>query len=202
MAGLDSMRRGLWLAPDDGGSPDAGGGGDDGGSQGGGEGGDPEAPESWEAFLEEQPEPVRELYDSHTQGLRSALQSEREQRRDHERQLRELSDQLEEGSEAREALERMQTELERTNQRMAFYEEAPNDLRNPRLAWLAAQESEAFDRRGNPDWDYLREEYPELFRHERRRTPPGNAGSGSGSGTPETFDMNDAIRRAAGRNSL
>ncbi len=175
---------------------------DEQGNQGQGEPGQDggETPENWEQFLEGQPEGVRTLYEAHTQGLRSALQSEREQRSDLARQLREATGQLEEGSEAREALERLNGQLESAQRRADFYEEAARPeigCTNPRLAFLGAQEVEAFDRRGNVNWERLKEQFPELFG--QSRTPPANAGSGTGSDAPRDFDINAAIRAATGR---
>jgi hypothetical protein len=159
-------------------------------------------PESWEAWLQEQPEETRtlvaSLYEAQTQGLRSALRAEREQRGGLEKQLREIGKQLEEGSAARTQLEAMATDYESAQQRVAFYESAPSDLVNPKLAWLAAQELDAFDRRGNVAWDALRKQFPELF---KQKVTSANAGSGA-QGSPKPFDMNDALRDAAGRNRL
>ena len=154
---------------------------------------------TWEAVLEGLPEDVRALYDEHIQGLRSALDAERGQRRDLARQLREATQGLEEGSQARDALESVTARLEAAEQRAAFFEEAARPeigCTNPRLAYLAAQEIEAFDRRGNPNWDVLKKQFPELFR--KTKTPSANAGSGADQ-TPKGGDMNAFIRRSAGR---
>lgn len=155
---------------------------------------------TFEGWLREQTEEVQGLIGDHIQGLRSALQSEREQRREFERQLREATEQLEEGSEARQALESMTSDLEAANRRADFYEDAARPevgCSNPRLAFVAAHEIDAFDRKGNPDWDAIKGQFPELF---GSTAPPGNAGSGAGQqdGTP-VGGMNSFIRRAAGR---
>lgn len=159
-----------------------------------------ETPSSWEKYLEGQSEEVRGLYETNVSGLKSALQSERDQREDLAGQLREATGALDEGdSEAREALERITGELEEAQQRADFFAEAARPERgcsNPRLAFLAAQDSELFDRRGNVNWETLQKNAPELFGE--KKTPPSNAGSGTGGELPEDFDMNAAIRAAAG----
>lgn len=172
-------------------------------TQDAGEGGEPQVPETWDAFMEDQPEPVKSLFEGHVQGLRTALDTERGQRKDLEKQLRQISSQLEEGSAAKKQLEELSASLDAATQRVAFYESAPPELVNPKLGWLAAQEIDAFDRRGNVNWDAVKTAFPELFKPAKQPAPPANAGSGSGGGgTPKPFDMNAALREAAGRNRI
>ena len=52
-----------------------------------------ETPESFEKWLVDQPETVKELFDSHIDGLKSALDSERSGRKELEKQLKNLSKQ-------------------------------------------------------------------------------------------------------------
>lgn len=171
-----------------------------------GQAGQPEqnaGPESWQAWLQGQPEEQRaviaRLYDAETQGLKSALRSEREARGGLEKQLREIGKQLDEGSEARKRLDTVASELSAAQQRVSFYENAPGDLANPKLAWLAAQEIGAFDQRGNANWDAVRSQFPELF---KKTAVAAAVNAGSGSAAPKPFDMNTALRDAAGRNRL
>jgi len=155
--------------------------GEPGAGQGQQEGG---TPESWDAWLEAQPQEVRALYETHTSGLRSALQSEREQRDDLARQLREATGALEEGSAAREALEQVNVQLEAAQRQADFYAEAARPetgCTNPRLAYLAAQEIDVFDRRGNVNWERLKEQFPELF----KKQGPAPTHGGEGSGGPD-----------------
>jgi len=154
----------------------------------------------WEDVLAGLPEEQQALYTDHVGGLRTALQSERDQRQDLARQMREATSQLEEGSQVRTQLETLGRQLEEANRRADFVEEAVRPeigCTNPRLAYLAAQESEAIDRRGRVNWEALRGQYPELFR--TNRTPPGHAGTGAGGQTPGSqSNMDDFIRREAG----
>lgn len=159
-----------------------------------------ETSQTWEQVLATLPEEQRQLHDTHTQGLRSALQSERQQRQELTRQLREATQQLEEGSQARQQLEALTNQLETAERRADFMEEAVRPeigCTNPRLAYMAAQEIEAIDRRGRINWDALKQQFPELFKSQQK-TPPGNAGSGTGQ-APTGKDMNAFIRTAAGR---
>jgi hypothetical protein len=154
--------------------------------------------QSWETWLEAQGPEMVALYEEHVGGLRSALQSERQQRREFERQLREAAGQLEQGSQARARLEEMAGGLEQQERRAEFYELAhAAGVTNLRLAWLAVQQDESLtDRRGMVNMTRLQESYPELFGVARRG--PGNAGAGTGSQTPKGGGMNEFIRRAAG----
>lgn len=165
-------------------------------NQGEGEQGDETL--TWEQVVEGLPEAARAVYETHTQGLTSALKSERSQRKDLAGQLREAMGKLETDSKARDALEGVTEQLDQAERRVAFAEEAVGrGVVNPRLAWLAAQEVEAFDRRGNPNWEALKKAFPELFR--KAGPPPGNAGSGAGKEAPPAAGMNAFIRRSAGR---
>jgi hypothetical protein len=153
---------------------------------------------TFEGWLGEQPEEVRGLIDGHIAGLKSALQDEREQRKALAKQLREATKKLEEGSEAREALEGLTANLEDASRRAEFYETVGNaGVTNLKLAWIVAREANLIDGQGNVNLSALKEQFPELF---KPSTPPkGNAGSGVGQeGTP-TKGMNSFIRRAAGR---
>lgn len=155
-------------------------------------------PPTWEAILEGLPEESKTLYDQHTQGLKHALDAERLQRKDLTAQLREATGQLEAGSKIKADLEALQGKLEETERRADFATEASGQgVNNVRLAYLAAQEFETFDRRGNVQWDQLKKAAPELF----AQSAPARGNAGSGTQTPPTpaQDMNAYIRRMAGR---
>jgi hypothetical protein len=168
-------------------------------AQGGADGGKP--PElTFEAWLDQQEDAVKALYEQHTAGLRSALQNERASNKDLTKQLKDLSTQLEEGSEARTKLEQITKQLEAVQGQADFYEEAVSQgVADLRLAWLAVQaEPDEFIRRGHVDFERLKERHPNLF-GKPPVTPQGHAGSGAGQQGAPTKDMNAFIRRSAGR---
>lgn len=180
------------------------------GGEGGGGGNPPPAsdppqddvPESFDAWIESQSDGIKALYNEHTTSLRNALASERNEKKDLARQLREASTQLEQGSQARQQLEEMSTKLETAEKYSTFLEEsiAPDiNCVRPKLAWMAMHEDNLTTRDGKPDWPALKQQYPELFR--KQTPPPGNAGSGAGVVPPTTMNMNQIIRRSAGRTS-
>lgn len=163
--------------------------------------GDGGTPATWDDALATLPDAVKALYDSHTTGLRNAVQATRQERDDLSRRLSDLTKALGKDTpeEARRLLSEMQGELEVTNRRAAFYEEAGKPeigCTNPKAAFLLAQADDLFDRRGRIDWEALKASAPELF---RPRVPQGNAGVGTGNPPPAQKSMNDFIRRAAGR---
>lgn len=158
-----------------------------------------QAPANFEKWLAEQPEPIRKLYQEHTQGLRGALDSEREQRKGLERQLRDAASKLEQGSDARKTLDEVTAKLEEQTKRADFYAAAKDaGVNNLKLAWTAAKQDNLYKRNGDVDLTALKEAYPELFHTEERKPPPGNAGAGTQK-QPSGSTMNDLIRRAAGR---
>jgi hypothetical protein len=154
-------------------------------------------------WLKEQTDDVRKLYEQHTTGLRSALQSERTQRSDLARQLRDAATKAEAGSEAQKNLAETAAKLEEAEARASFFEEATKPeigCTNPRLAYLAARESQAIDGKGRISWEELKGAYPELFKPKASTSAPaGNAGAGTGAPPAASFDMNAIIRKAAGR---
>ena len=154
---------------------------------------------TFESWIEGQDEQVRGLIDGHVDGLRSALKSEREQRRDFEKQLRDTAKQLEEGSDARQKLEGIAGELDAAEQRAEFYEAAHGaGVANLRLAWLAVQQDDSLrDRRGQVNMVRLKEQYPELF--PSPKASAGNAGAGTQTPPQAAAGMNQFIRRASGR---
>lgn len=161
-----------------------------------------EVPASFEVWLETQTDEIKSLYTQHTSSLRGALTSERDEKKNLARQLREASTQLEQGSQARQQLEEMSTKLETAEKYSTFLEEsiAPDiNCVRPKLAWMAMHEDNLTTRDGKPDWPALKQQYPELFR--KQTPPPGNAGSGAGVVPPTTMNMNQIIRRSAGRTS-
>lgn len=159
------------------------------------------APEilTFESWLGSQDETVKGLIDAHIKGLKSALESERAQRSDLARQLRDVTAKAEKGSELEKALMEVSTQLEAAERRAAFYEEAGRPeigCLNPKAAFALAQAEDLFDKRGRVDWEALKANAPELF---RPRVPQGNAGLGTSGPPPAHKSMNDFIRRAAGR---
>lgn len=156
-------------------------------------------PLTWDTWVAAQDEVVKGLIDGHVKGLKSALDNERSQRSDLAKQLRDVTAKAEKGSELATALTQVSAQLEEAERRATFYADAGKPeigCSNPRAAFVVAQADNLFDKRGNVDWAALKAVAPELF---RPRVPQGNAGAGTGAPPPATQDMNQYIRRAAGR---
>ena len=153
----------------------------------------------FDAWFGKLPPHEQEGLDNHTAALRNALESERSQRKEFSKQLRDLTAKAEKGSEAEKTLGEMSTRLEQAEQRAAFYEEAGRPeigCSNPRAAFLVASAEGLFTKRGDPDWPAIKTAMPELFG--RKPIPNGNAGVGSNS-PPAEASMNSFIRAATGR---
>lgn len=165
----------------------------------GGAGGETHAP-TFETWLQGQSDEIKGLITTHTAGLKSALDSERNQRKDLARALKDATKDLETGTEARKALEGLTAKLEDQEKQLAFYDAATSaGVSNLRLAWIAAREAGAVDKAGNVNMETLKKEYPELFK--KAPPPPGNAGAGAnGQQLPgqRTAGMDALIRQVAG----
>lgn len=153
--------------------------------------------DTWEEYLTSVPENIRLMYESDVQGLKNALDAERDQRKKLDKQLRDAIASAEEGSQLKASMEELQANLQQAESRAQFAEEAgQHGVTNIQLAWLAANQIEAFDSRGNVKWKKLKESYPELF---KVATPAGNAGAGTSGQQTAQMDMNQLIRQAAGK---
>lgn len=147
--------------------------------------------DSWFASLDE---PVKNLLDEHTKGLKSALDAERETRKTFEKQIKDLAAKAEKGSEAEARLNELSAQLELSERRASFAELASREgVTNPKALFILAEAGQFFNKKGEADLAGLKETYPEFF---KRSLPEGNAGEGA-SGQPAGLSMNDIIRSAA-----
>jgi len=156
-------------------------------------------PASFEEFLEGQDETIKTLYNSHSEALLNTVRATRDERDGLAKQIKALSKGMADGTEAKKQLEEMSTQLERTERRAAFLEDAMKpeiQCKNARAAWLLAEAGNLFDKKGNPDWAAIKADAPELF-----GLPAANANAGQGTQQPPApaKNMNTFIRRASGR---
>lgn len=157
-------------------------------------------PQTFEQFLEAQPEAVKALYNSHSEALLNTVKATRDERDQFKKQIKELAKGQAEGSEAKRQLEAMEAQLEKTERRALFLEDAMKpeiQCRNPRAAWLLAEAEGLFDKKGLPDWAAIKQEAPELF---GQPVAKANAGEGTQKAPTPHRDMNAFIRKSAGRN--
>lgn len=158
-----------------------------------------DTPQSFEVWLDGQPDTIKELYKGHTSGLKSALEKERESNKELTKQIKGLSSKMEEGSDAKKALDDIASKLDTESNRADFYEEASGKgVVDLKLAWLAVQaEAEDLIRKGRVNFDELKARHPQLFT-QQQPVPRSNAGSGAGQQPGAPGGMNDFIRKAAG----
>jgi hypothetical protein len=176
-----------------------GGGGTTGASAGGQQSGEtpPETPtfDTWYAALDTT---YKGLLDTHVNGLKSALNTERTNRADLAKQIKDLAAKAEKGSELEKQLGDASARLEAAERRATFAEDAIKPeigCSNVKAAYALALAENLFDNRGRTDWQTLKTLAPELF----RKPGLGSADGGMGSGQMPKMDMNATIRRAAGR---
>ena len=171
--------------------------------QGAQDGETPEAeakqPVSFEEWYKGLAPDQQEAVDTHIDGLKSALKSEREERRGMERQLRDLAKKAEEGSELRAQLDKLAADQATASAKATFYEQAHGaNVKNLRLAWLAASDAGLIDARtGECDFGKLKDVAPELFATKTAVTV--NAGNGAAQNGVREPSMNDFLRAAARR---
>ena len=158
----------------------------------------------FDSWLSEQDEAVQGMIGDHIAGLRSALESERSERKGLQQQVKELAKESEAGSEMQQRLDKLAGELAATTTRSSFYEQAHGaGVRNLRLAYVAAREAGLLSEDGSVDLDALKADYGELFAQatapQQPLTPRGNAGQGVGQLPPAPkTSMDDVLRQTAG----
>ncbi len=151
---------------------------------------------NFEAWLKEPANAeIAKAYETHTQGLRSALNTERTARGDLEKQLRDLAKKAEAGSDAETKLTELANALADKSRQMQFFDAAHEaGVTNLKLAWLAARDAGLVSDKGEVDFDKLKAGYPELFGR-AVTAPPVNGGAGNAQ-QPAKVDMNDVLRQA------
>lgn len=156
-------------------------------------------PVPFDEWLSAQPDDVKARITENVSGLKSALAAEREASREREKELRQLAEAAEKGSEAQKKLQALADQSAESDRRADFYEAAQREgVSNMRLAYIVAVQDDLFDRRGNPQFDEMRTAYPELF-VAQQAAPAGHAGAGTQKPPTTKPSMNDFIRKAAGR---
>jgi len=149
-------------------------------------------PATWDSFLEKQPAEVKALYTNHSESLLNTVKAVRDERDTFKKQLRDLAKNAEAGSEAQKQLEAMTAQLEITERRASFLEDAVNpaiECRNPGAAWVIAKAQDLFTKNGQPDWKAIKAAAPELF-----GKVIANANAGAGTPPAPKSDMNSFIR--------
>lgn len=165
------------------------------------------------------PAKAQGLITQSTAGLKSALESERSTRKDFERQVRDISKNLEEGNAAKGKLDEISNSLSEATQRADFFEEAPDhNVSDMRLAYLAAKNEGFISDKGKVDWRGLKDAHPTLFQvrqannggggngqqnynnggQQQQQQTRGNAGAGVGTEQGQPGTMNDWIRNSLG----
>lgn len=154
---------------------------------------------SFDTWMAAQDANVRGLLDGHTKGLKNALDSERESRKGLEKQLKDLAGKAEKGSELEKQLNDLLTQQQTAQTRAEFYEAAhAAGVSNLKLAFLVASQEGLIDQKGRVNFDEMKKSFPELF-GASQKPAPANAGTGTNAPTAGAQNMNQFIRRAAGR---
>jgi len=154
---------------------------------------------NWETWHKTLPKEVQTLIADHESGLKTALGSERDARKTAEKDLRDVAKKLEEGSEAQIEVLKLADDVAVGNTKADFYEDAHEaGISNLKLAYHVATTEDLIDKRGNVDFDKMKENFPELFTKPTRK-PQGGAGAGAGDDLGQKAGMNAWIRSQAGR---
>jgi len=189
--------KGLYFSPDDGTGDGAGGEGDQ--EQKNQQQKQEKEALGWDTFHASLPEEAQKLISDREGGLKTALKTERDARGKAEKDLRDIADKLEKGSDAQKEVLKLADKVAEGTQKSDFYEEAHEEgVSNLKLAYVVAMQDGLISKRGKIDWKTLKESYPELF--SKIKIPDGDAGDGTGSKRPGgKMDMNALIRKKAGR---
>ena len=156
-------------------------------------------PESWFGALPEDAKPIaQKWHDEQVVGLKSALSSERDERKtDRTAFQKQLDAAIAKASgEGKAELEKIQASLGAAGSRADFFADAHEaGVLDLRTAWAAVKEYELVDRKGNPDLEALKMKCPYLFQQPTQPLPP-RVSAGSGGHTPPAPANDDPIRAA------
>jgi len=191
---LSNLWSGIFYSPDDDGG---GGNGDDDQANDKDKGKGAGEVLDYKTWHASQPKEIQDLIATDRVGLTKALGTEREARATAEKELRKSAKALEKGSQAEKDLLRAADDLAASNTKSEFYEDAHKaGVSNLKLAFLVATDEGLFDKRGNANFDKLKEGFPELFGKKKIIDP--NAGDGT-TLLPDgkKADMNLFIRKGA-----
>lgn len=147
-------------------------------------------PADFDSWLNGQDEAIKGLVNGRLTNLSSALDTERGDRKEIQRQLTALKA---EGDPAalKTQIATLQATLDEQTARNEFAEDAhAQGVTNIRLAYLAAKDADLLGKKNL--WDELKKQSPELFA--KKATPPAAAGNGSGAQPAGALTMNDLIR--------
>lgn len=170
-------------------------------------------PEDFDAWLASQAEDMRTLvgglHEKKVSGLRTALQSEREERKTERRKWQDQAAEAAKatGAEKDSALKALQADItsageraDAANARADFFADAHDaGVQDVRTAWAAIREYELYDRKGHPDIAALKERCPYLFLAPRPTPPRVDAGAGANLPPAAANDFDSNLRRLTGR---
>ena len=146
-------------------------------------------PVDFDSWLGGQDEAVKGLVNGRLTNLASALETERNDRKELQRQLTSLQ-KIGNPTELKSELEKVQASLTAQEERNAFNEAAhAQGVTNLRLAYLAAKDAQLLGKKTL--WDDLKGANPELF---RKTVAPTGAGNGSGARPSAALTMNELLR--------
>ena len=157
-------------------------------------------PIKFDEWISGQDETIKTAYEQHTSGLMNTVKATRQERDTFAKQIKELAEKAEKGSDLETLLNQTKLELEVAEKRAVFSEDAIKPeigCSNPKAAYLIAAADGLFDKRGNPDWEAIKKAAPELFLGSKGTQT--HAGAGSGSQASSSGTMNDFIRGVSGR---
>lgn len=149
---------------------------------------------TWDTWLADQSDEVKALAETANAGLKTALQSERDARKQLDAQLKKLSKSAGDNAELTQTIEDLRTQLEGQTRKANFATDLGNSVTDVELAFIAAERIGAFDRDGRVNVEKLKAAHPALFNKQPAAPPPGNHANGSGNPGGAGTDINALIR--------
>ncbi len=152
----------------------------------------------FDTWFDEQEDDIKAMVSGHVDGLKTALDSERDARKKLATDLKTAVSSSADDGEMRSKLEKMTADLGMATGRADFFAAGHKEgVTNLSLAYLAAQEGDLIGDKGT-DFKELKTQYPDLFSEQKRAA--GNAGNGmAGGGAPDGKEtMDSLIRQSAG----
>ena len=155
---------------------------------------------TFEAWLDSQTDEIKNRFSQGTQGLRSALNAERDNTKSLSKQLKELQGAAEKGSDLEKQITALQAKLTESERHSAFIDGAEAaGCANAKAAYkLACADEELWKRDGSPDWEAIKATAPELFGSKRGKGGAGNGRLEDPNAGTKMHKMDYAMRQRLG----
>ena len=152
----------------------------------------------FDAWLESQDEGVKTLISERFSKLENTIRATRKERDDFSVELKSISKKITQDTEAKTQIDELTNRLTKAEKKSQFIEKAiTNGCKRPSAAYLIAETDKLYTEDGEPDWERIRTEIPELF-----SVVNTNNNAGNGANQRPVVNENKAFKDALSKGTV